>query len=297
MASPYDILAKYNPMVAAMRNGMELVREPEFQHAVGIAAAKIVRAELFQNPHLRNRAIIEFVARAGLVSTDQVINRYIREEGESLFDAQRRGGAILKRLMLGEYLQARPVVVSTINLATAGDVHSGDQVVDAVLKARKWAPMGRQVFTRAVYVTPKAAGEFNLPLPPTFRENFVQHHLKTMDALLQTEKELLSRGYKVLDIKGEEKLIREAFRAELQGRAGQGQQRKAAAHYPDAQLVVVTPTGERQAINIEYVTGKYTDKMIAAKAASFSGPTIWAADKLGTARRIERITGQEALLV
>ncbi|NTX67640.1 hypothetical protein HUA74_44035 [Myxococcus sp. CA051A] len=271
---------------------------PGVESAVANFAVRIAHAETANNPHQRNRAIVEFVARLGLVATDDLVNRFVRNEGEDLFEATSRGDIILKRLALNNYLAMRPVVIDGLNWATAGTVRTGHgPAIDGIFAARKHARVGRHYFTRAVYVTPHAAASFNLPLPPTPRERFVEHHLKTVRALLEVEKSLTAQGYRVIAMKGEEALIRESFRANLTGRAGQGETRKAAEHYPDAQLVVESPEGQRTTINVEYVTSKYTDKMIASKAAAFSGPTVWAADRPGTARRIESLTGRSALLV
>jgi hypothetical protein len=219
--------------------------------------------------------VIHFVANAGLVSMDQVVNHFFRKNGEDMLAARPRARAALKRLMVRGYLNARPIVLGPI---------------DAVADPSRL--VGHHYFTKGLFITQRASADFNIPLPPTLREDLIGHHLKTMDALLRVEESLFEQGYDTLGFKAEAQLLREQFR----GRIFDGQQ-NVLPKFPDAQLTVRGPDGTVSTINVEYVTAKYTNSQIQEKHDAFSGPTVWAADSAATAKRVEAVTGEEPLLV
>jgi hypothetical protein len=73
--------------------------------------------------------------------------------------------------------------------------------------------------------------------------------------------------------------------------------------FPDAVCAVVTRSaGQARTarVAIEYVTSKYTSADIAEKARSFAcayDDALWFADKPGTARRVEAITGARCIVL
>jgi hypothetical protein len=253
-------------------------------------------------------ALIQLVARGGVVAADHIADRLFRSEADDLLSARKKSDAALQRLVLKGYLEARPVTLGASKASTVGDVG---------------ALVGEQYFTQTYSITQKANLEFNLPLPPTLRENFVEHHVRTMDAIWRVERDYRRRGSSVVGWKTESELIRDNFKGKVFRDLSEGEQQKhntsqlvesligeevdfgargkggeILAKYPDAVLEVVSPeTGQVETINVEYVSRHYTDEMIADKAKAFAARTIWAADSASTAARIQRITGTEALLV
>lgn len=226
-----------------------------------------------------DRKIIEYIAKAGMVDLDRLVNRFFKKENESLVDAQPRAMETLKRFALQEYLQARPVVIDMIRADTP----------DKLGKV-----IGKHYFTLAYCITPRAARDFNSPLPPTIRENFVQHHIKTLDAIFQVEKQVLFSGEgRVVDFKMESQLVRENFKGKL-FRPNSG---TIVPQFPDAQIVIRRSDGTEETVNVEYVSSKYTDEMIREKHKSFAGRTVWAAPNSSTAARVQAITGSPAVLV
>jgi hypothetical protein len=146
----------------------------------------------------------------------------------------------------------------------------------------------RQAWTQVVYTTPRAALHFAVPLPPDIRQAFIPHYVRTMDACLQLEKRLESRGFDVRRITGENQLIRESFKGQV-FKAG-----RVVPKFPDAQLLVRGPDGREETLNVEYVTRSYTPAMIAAKARAFVGPTVWAVDSHATAAKVAAHAGDSA---
>jgi hypothetical protein len=231
------------------------------------------------NPRI---AVIQLVGKAGLILGDHIVDRVFRNEAEKLLAARPRANAALHKLLLMGYLDARPVAIELTDANSLSDVSR---------------MAGRVVFDQAFTLTRKAALEFNLPLPPTLREPFVTHHVKTLEAIWKIERNLGLHGTEIVSWKTESELIRENFRGKKFGSDD-----VILPMFPDAQIFVrpsdsgATPV----AINIEYVSSKYTNDMIREKARAFAGTrTIWAVpgNSPATATRVERITGTEALLV
>ena len=223
-------------------------------------------------------AIVQLVSRAGVILGDQIADRAFAADPDSF--VRRRQDAALKRLVAKGYLATRPVVVAV------ADAQLGNPS-----DARK--RVGKLAFEHAYYATDRASAELNLALPATTRDPLVQHNLKTLDALHQVEREVRSRGGRVIDFKMEAQLVRENFKGRVFG--GPGQQ--VLPKFPDAVLTASYPDGSHESINVEYVSSKYTDKMISEKARAFSGRVVWAASNARTAARVHAITGQEPLRV
>ena len=227
------------------------------------------------------RQLIHFVAKAGLVDVDRIVDRFFRGEHETLLDARPRAEAALKRLVVKGYLNARPVVLDGISAATTGNA----------LKH-----LGKHYFTRAYCLTPRTSWEWNLPLPPNLRENFVTHHLKTLDAIVQVEKGYFWGGEgRVVGFKMESQLVSESFAGK---RFYDAKTSEALGKFPDALLIIKRPDGSHEEVRVEYVSAKYSDRMIADKATAWrDGRTIWAVPNQSTAARVQRITGQPPLMV
>lgn len=236
------------------------------------------------------RAVVEFVGRAGLVSVDQVANRFIRVHHEELFPAKDATRAVVKELIVREYLQRREYVLPTMRslpeMVEAAQIPEPHLAVAAGLIAAR--PVWRQAWTHVVNVTPRAAADFAVPLPPDLRQAFLPHYLRTMDACLALEKRFAARGFEVLAITGENQLIREHFAGKV-FRAG-----RVVPKFPDAQLRVQGPDGHTTVVNVEYVTKSYTPEMIREKAHSFTGPTVWAVDSAATAAKVAANTNPSA---
>jgi hypothetical protein len=231
------------------------------------------------NPRI---AVIQLVGKAGLILGDHIADRVFRNEAESLLAARPRANAALHRLLLMGYLEARPVAIELTDASSLSDVSR---------------TAGGVAFDQGFTLTQKAALEFNLPLPPTLREPFVTHHVKTLEAIWKVERDLRLRGADLVSWKTESELIRESFRGKKFGSDD-----VIVPKFPDAQILVRASgsSTEPEAINIEYVSSKYTNEMIQEKARAFAGTrTIWAVpgNSPGTAARVERITGMEALPV
>lgn len=224
--------------------------------------------------------VLQIVARGGIMVQDQITDRIAQENAEQIFGRSRNLEASLKRLQVQGYLELRPVVYSA---ATA----SPGNVDDVAIR------VGKKVFDRAYYVTQRASGEFNMALPPSVRESFLEHHLKTLDAAHRLERRFRDQGCEILSFKLESDLIRERSSGKVFDHRGM-----ALGKFPDAVLTVRHPDGREESINIEYVSSKYTDQMIREKHDQFTGKTAWAASNEETANRVERITGGgEVLLV
>lgn len=228
----------------------------------------------------RKAQILQFIAKAGMVDVDRLVDRFFREENETLLDARPRGEAFLKRLCVKGYLNARPIVLDGVAAHATGDLRQ----------------IAGHYFTRAYCLTPRTSWEWSLPLPPNLRENFVTHHLKTLDAIVQVEKDVFWSGEgRVVEFKMESQLVQESFAGR---RFYDAKTQEALGKFPDAMLIIERPDGTREDVRVEYVSAKYSDQMIADKAAAWSsGRTVWAVPNQSTAARVERITGQPALKV
>jgi hypothetical protein len=239
------------------------------------------------------RAVVEFVGRAGVVTVDHIANKFVSANHEDLFAARRSAQGLVKELVLREWLMNRefvmPYAKSVTGLAAAGKIPEPHLAVGAGLVALH--PVWRQAWTHVVYTTPRAAAEFAVPLPPDLRKAFLPHYLRTMDACLALEKRFEAQGFSVVSITGENQLIREQFRGQVFSKG------KVLPKFPDAQLVIESPAGERTTVNVEYVTKSYTPQMIREKAEAFSGPTVWAVDSYATAAKVAANAGDTADLI
>jgi hypothetical protein len=231
----------------------------------------------------RERALLEWIARAGIADFDRLVNRFFRQEHETLLDASPRAEAALKRLVLKGYLNARPLVLDGAKAAATGNP----------------SHLARHYVLRAYCLTPRTSWSFDLPLPPNLRENFVEHHLKTLDALATIEKHQLSAGTKVLGFRMETQIMREDFQGnDFRGRAATGATQEVISKLPDAQLTLQRPDGTLEQLNVEYVSAKYSDQMIREKAMAWRGQsTVWAVPNHATADRVHAVTGQLAVIV
>lgn len=226
----------------------------------------------------RERALVDFIAHSGMVDFGRIVDRFFRRDQESLLEAAPRAESALQRLVLKGYLSARPLVLEAEN---GGRTRVGAHHVE-------------HQATTAYSVTSRTSWSLNLPPSPTLRENFVQHHLKTLDALAQVEKQQLAAGGRVLGFKMESQLVQEHFT----GKVFNARTQEALPKFPDAQLTVQLPDGKVQHVNVEYVSAKYTDEMIARKAAAWRGQaTVWAVPNAATAARVRAVTGADALAV
>jgi len=223
-------------------------------------------------------AVIQLVARAGLILGDQVGERAFAGDPEA---SVRRGhDAVLRRLVARGYLETRPVAFAV----------SGARLDRAPGAA---ARLGKVAFAKGYLVTRRASEELNLALPAPPREALVDHHVKTLDALARVERRERARGSEVLGFKMEAQLIREGFK----GRVFDGPRPQILPRFPDAILSVRRADGSAAQINVEYVSSKYTDTMIREKAEAFSGPVVWAVSNPETGARVAAITGEEPLVV
>jgi hypothetical protein len=217
------------------------------------------------------------------VDFDRLVNRFFREEHETLLVASPRAEAALKRLVFKGYLNARPLAVDGAKAATTGNPN----------------PLARHYVLRAYCLTPRTSRSLGLPLPPKLRENFIEHHLKTLDALANIERQQLAVGNRVLGFRMETQIMRDDFQGkDFRGRAAAARTQEVISKLPDAQLTLQRPDGTVEQVNVEYVSAKYSDQMIREKATAWRGlSTVWAVPNQATAARVLSVTGQPAVLV
>jgi hypothetical protein len=239
------------------------------------------------------QAVLEFVGRAGVVTVDHVADKFVRANARDLFSTRRTARGFVKELVLREWLSKRefvlPAARSVPGIVQAGALPEPTAAVAAGLLAAK--PVWQQAWKHVVYTTPRAANEFAVPLPPDIRRAFIPHYLRTMDACLHLEQRFEARGFEVLRITGENQLIREHFHGQVFSKG------RVVPKFPDAQLLVRSPQGREETVNVEYVTKHYTPAMIAAKAEAFRGPTVWAVDSHATAAKVAAVAGSTADLL
>ena len=310
-AVPGAVLAAARKDARAARGvGTELVRElvhakavqnlrsghsfkDRMQNAALLSAPAVAVAGIRNTKGDAAKAVLEFVGRAGVVTVDQVVDRFIRDNHEDLFAAQRSAKGFLKELVMHNWLQKRefvlPVARSIPGVLQAAKIPQPHLAFGAGMVA--FHPVYRQAWQQVVYTTPRAASQFSVPLPPDLRQAFIPHYLRTMDACLALERRYESRGCTVTRIAGENELIRENFKGRV-FRAG-----VVLPKFPDAQLTVRAPDGATHVVNVEYVTKSYTPAMIASKARAFTGPTVWAVDSYATAAKVRDVAGSDADLL
>ncbi|MCY1083757.1 hypothetical protein [Archangium lansingense] len=224
---------------------------------------------------------MDWIARAGVADFDRIVDRFFRAEHETLSDASPRAEAALKRLTAKGYLNARSLVLNGAKAPTTA----------------KPNPRARHHVLRAYSLTARASESLELPPPPRLRESFGEHHLKTLDALDNLERQHRAAGNQVLGFKMETQLMSERFEGkDFRARAARTQE--VTSKLPDAQLAIQRPDGSVQQVNVEYVSAKYSNQMIREKATAWTGqPTVWAVPNQATAERVLAVTGQLAVLV
>lgn len=123
------------------------------------------------------------------------------------------------------------------------------------------------------------------------------HHLKTLAAVEQLERDVAQRGGRIVEFRVEAAVRAEALRGRRTRRGD------AFDAFPDAVCTVAMPSprGERlMRLAIEYVTSKYCDADIRAKHESFASAyddAIWFSDRPRTSERVKRITGKTCSLL
>jgi hypothetical protein len=226
----------------------------------------------------RERAIIEWVARVGVVDRERLVSRFFRGDGETLEEATPRAKSALRRLVDKGYLEQRRLVVEGVKgRSSANPLHLAEQQV-----------------ARCYSVTRHAGASLGISLLPPLRDHFVSHHFKLLDAFEVVEKQQLSSGGRVVVFKLEDQLVQEEFR----GKKFNAETRQVVSKFADARLTLRHADGSVEEVNLEFVSAKYTDKMIRDKAVAWRGSrTIWAAPNQATAARVQAATGAPALIV
>lgn len=231
----------------------------------------------------RREQVLNFISRLGLVSTDQVAERFKRPD-ETADKAAGRFERMLARLAADGHVELKTVRVPD-------------------------GPANEPTYTsvRAVSLTAQGAREFKLLRPPKIREAFLPHHLKTVDGMLAAARSYEAKGHQVLEFWSEDNLIRKHFRGHLfnptlkpadRRQLGGQEKNELLAKFPDG-LLIVRPAsgGAPREVNVEFVSSKYTDKMISDKAKAFGAGTVWVTDRQSAADRINSLTGAKAVLV
>ena len=229
-------------------------------------------------PSERERALIGWVARAGVVERERLVERFFREEGETVDEAMPRARSALRRLVAKGYLEQRQVLVEGAR---------GGSPSTPLRRAEH-----RQLWCYSV--TPRASASLEVPLLPPLRENFAAHHFKVLTAIEAVERQQRAAGGRVLGFKLEGQLIQEEFR----GKVFNAKTQQVVPTFADARLTLRHADGSVEEVNLEYVSTKYTDEMIRDKAAAWRGcRTLWAAPSPVTVARVQAVTGMPAFLV
>lgn len=203
----------------------------------------MVRSTATKRITARDEAIFRWIGGAGIASFDQLWRRYW--PGRSEQTAMNR----LRRLTKAGFLE----------------MHMCD--------ARR---PGERVFTLAegchwqVGSAHRAALHTGLPSPSEIRQQ-----LLAQDAYLILEAQLHEQGGKLLEWRSERQLRAKLLRA--RHRARQDSESLAAMSIPDAQVDILSTTGERQTLYIE-IDGAYYGKMLWQKAKYLAEPghaVIW----------------------
>lgn len=229
--------------------------------------------------------ILQLLGRAGCLTADHLAEQMLRDDTESIEQARPRVEAALHRHLLAGYIEKRTLAYQVT------DASGGVGVVSAA---------GHTVVANVYSITSKGAGHYALPPSSQIRSSTLTHHFNTLEAAWRLEREYRLKGYAIVDFKREDQLIAAEFRGKTFTRGVELSKTK----YPDACLYVrapdAPPGSAPEAINIEYVSRGYTDKMIREKATAFGGAkVVWVAptNSPATIRRLEAITGQEAMRV
>ncbi len=229
--------------------------------------------------------VLQLIGRAGCLTADHLAEQMLRDDTESIEQARPRVEAALHRQLLAGYIEKRTLAY---------------QVTDATGAVGVVSAAGHTVVANVYSITAKGAGHYALPPSSQIRSSTLTHHFQTLEAAWRLEREYRIRGYAIVDFKREDQLIAADFRGKTFTRGVELSRTK----YPDACLYVRAPDAPAgsppEAINIEYVSRGYTDKMIREKATAFGGAkVVWVAptNSPSTIRRLEAITGQEAMKV
>jgi hypothetical protein len=226
----------------------------------------------------RERDVLEWIARVGVVDSERLVHRFFLRDGEDVADAAPRAEAALKRLVSKGYLQVRQFHVDGARPGTS-----------SVSRHR-----AEHHLIRTYGLTPRASSSLHLPLLPPLREKFLQHHLKLLTALTMVETQQAAKGGRLMDFKLEGQLIQEDF----QGKRFTAKTRHVMPCFPDARLTLRHANGSSECVFLEYVSSKYTDQDIRGKADAWRGQsTLWAVPNPSTAARVQQLTGEPALLV
>lgn len=226
----------------------------------------------------RERALIGWVARAGVVERERLVERFFREDGETLEEAMPRARSALRRLVAKGYLEQRPVLVEEGRAASSSNpLRRGEH---------------RQLWCYSV--TPHASASLEVPLLPPLREKFVAHHFKVLNAIEAVERQQRAAGGRVLGFKLDGQLVQEEFR----GKVFNAKTQQVVPKFADARLTLRHADGSVEDVNLEYVSTKYTDEMIRDKAAAWRGNrTLWAAPNPATVARVQAITGEPTFII
>lgn len=142
--------------------------------------------------------------------------------------------------------------------------------------------------THSVTLTRRAAEALGTSRPALLHPKGRDHHMATLRCIEQLRAQLAKQGAVIVSV-----ALEHAVRAAEQ--RGHGTQRgETFASFPDAVVVVRDAGGGERRVAVEYVTGKYTNQMIAEKANDFAAydDVVWVADRVSTSRRVEALTGE-----
>jgi hypothetical protein len=142
--------------------------------------------------------------------------------------------------------------------------------------------------TQSITLTRQAADALGTARPALLHPKGRDHHMATLRCVEQLRAQLAKRGGAIVSV-----ALEHALRSAQQ--RGRGTARgETFASFPDAVVVVREVGGSERRVALEYVTGKYTNQMIAEKANDFAAydSTVWVADRASTSRRVEGLTGE-----
>lgn len=142
--------------------------------------------------------------------------------------------------------------------------------------------------TQSITLTRQAAEALGTPRPAQLHPKGRDHHMATLRAVEQLRAQVVKVGSTIIKV-----TLEHALRSEEQ-RGRSTQRGETFASFPDAVVVVRAASGAEQRIALEYVTSKYTNQMIADKAADFVhyDSVVWVADRVSTSRRVEALTSE-----
>lgn len=186
-------------------------------------------------------------------------------------------------------------LVNRAGVATAAHLNISDRQLRSLVTSgylvAQFVPVGDSRI-RCYTLGKRATRTLGFPHPAPLRPAFVEHQLRTLDAVLLLQR--TGQCGKVVDFKAEHSLVREAFAGNT---FRPGASTVAVDKLPDA-VITVERDGARDDVRVEYVSRKYTDEQIRAKATAWtSGSTVWVCSDSATSGRLARLTGQPAILL